>query len=169
MEGFGSSQLLWLPENRRKWSILPQGCSPGKQGFLEFFISILSKLGNDLSHTFFLPLPFFFGLCQQQSNKVHRLSEGKPVNFLPGRCHSRKKKMFLLCLLQNVLFESHSLFCTRISYMNKIVSFKRHFAFHSDYQWLVDICGLICARASRLFWVILSIFSFPLFICLLVL
>lgn len=73
-------------------------------------------------------------------------------------------KMALLCLLKNVLFEHHLLLCILISYMDKIMNFKRYFTFH-NVPILVVTSGLmvIVVWPSRFFWVIFWIFSF---ICL---
>lgn len=59
--------------------------------------------------------------------------------------------MSCLCLLQNVLFEPHALLHILLSYMDQIISFKRHFTFHSDYQWPDKSCGLVSTRPSRYF------------------
>lgn len=97
-------------------------------------------------HFFFSP---FFGLCQQQSNKVHRLSEGKPVNFCLEDATLGKKCYF------SAYSKMHYL-STTLFYVYEFpiwirISFKRHFTFHSDYWWLDNNCGLVCARPSRFF------------------
>lgn len=139
------------------------GFSVRKWGRLKSFVSTLFKLGNYLSYIFFLSL--FFGLCKQQCNKSSQILRMKTqINFcLEG---ATLEKMFLHCLLKNVLFQYHRLVRILISSMDKIMNFKRHFTFHNVQIILVTTGSMVTVVCAQDREVILYVFSFSLFVCL---
>ena len=132
--GVGRSQLLWLLENRRQCSNL----------LLEVVLVENRPLSNPWSqprpnlevtfHIYFFLLPACFLVYANSSQrKGYRLSEWKPNLTSAWKMPLKKKKLLLICHLTSVLFEHYPLLYVFFSYMDKIISFKRDFTFHSDY------------------------------------